>query len=104
MVAYALLFLAIAIVLNIIGRLLSKLLRAIQLGFINRLLGGIFGTLKWLAVVLVVVFCLNMLDSYFHFLEDSEVVKNSLLYRPFVETANQIVHLIPTMANTIDVQ
>ena len=103
-VAYALLFLAIAIVLNIIGRLLSKLLRAIQLGFINRLLGGVFGTLKWFAVVLVVVFCVNMLDSYFHFLEDSEVVKNSLLYRPFVETANQIVHLIPTMANTIAVQ
>ena len=102
-VAYALLFLAIAIVLNIIGRLLSKLLRAIQLGFINRLLGGIFGTLKWLAVVLVVVFCVNMLDSYFHFLDNSEVVKNSLLYRPFVETANQIVHLIPTMANTIAV-
>ena len=52
----------------------------------------------------MVVFCINMLDSYFHFLEDSEVMKNSLLYRPFVETANQIVHLIPNMADPIAVQ
>lgn len=100
-VAYALLFLAIAIVLNIIGRLLSKLLRAIQLGFINRLLGGVFGTLKWFAVVLVLVFCINMLDSHFHFLDNSEVVRESLLYRPFVQTANQIIRFIPNVADSI---
>ena len=103
-VAYALLFLAIAIVLNIIGRLLSKLLRAIQLGFINRLLGGIFGTLKWLAVVLVVVFCLNMLDSYFHFLDNSKVVQTSTLYRPFVQTAEQIAHTFPNVADSVIIQ
>ena len=100
-VAYALLFLAIAIVLNIIGRVLSKLLRAIQLGFINRLLGGVFGTLKWFAVVLVAVFCIHMLDSYFHFLDNSEVVKTSTLYRPFVETANQIIRFIPNVADSV---
>lgn len=100
-VAYALLFLAIAIVLNIAGRLLSKLLRAIQLGFINRLLGGVFGTLKWLAVVLVAVFCINMLDRHFHFLDDSEVVKTSTLYRPLVQTAEQMAHLFPNVADSV---
>ena len=103
-VAYALLFLAIAIVLNIAGRLLSKLLKAIQLGFINRLLGGVFGTLKWLAVVLVAVFCINMLDSYFHFLDNSEVVQTSTLYRPLVQTAEQMVHLFPNVADSVIIQ
>lgn len=103
-VAYSLLFLAIAIVLNIMGRLLSKLLRAIQLGFINRLLGGVFGMVKWLVVVLVVVFCINMLDSYFHFLDNSEVVKTSTLYRPFVQTAEQIAHTFPNVADSVIIQ
>ena len=42
-VAYILLFLAIAIVLSILAKLLHKFLRAIHLGWANRLLGGVFG-------------------------------------------------------------
>ena len=81
-----------------------QLLRAIQLGFINRLLGGVFGMVKWLVVVLVVVFCINMLDSYFHFLDNSKVVQTSTLYRPFVQTAEQIAHTFPNVADSVIIQ
>ena len=78
-VAYALLFLAITLALNIVGRLISKLLKAINLGWMNRLLGGAFGVVKWALIVLAVVFCVNKADEYFHFLKP-ELKANSLLY------------------------
>lgn len=96
-VAYALLFLAIAIVLNIAGRLLSKLLKAIHLGFINRLFGGVFGALKWGIILLVVVFCVHHLDIQFHFLDKSQVVKASTLYEPFAQTADMLYTLFPQL-------
>ena len=98
-VAYALLFLAIAIVLNLAGRLLSKLLRAIHLGFVNRLFGGVFGALKWGIAILVTVFCVNHLDQQFHFLQDSQVVKTSALYVPFAQTADMLYALFPELTS-----
>ncbi len=100
-VAYALLFLGIAIVLNIIGRLLSKLLRAIHLGFVNRLLGGVFGTMKWGIIVLAIVFCVHHLDRQFHFLNESEAVKSSSLYLPFAQTADMLYTLFPQIGAAI---
>lgn len=98
-VAYALLFLGIAILLNLLGRLLSKLLRAIHLGFLNRLGGGLFGMTKWLLIVLTLVFIVNCLDRQFAFLQKSEVVRTSLLYTPCVEASNYLYNTITSVAN-----
>ena len=89
LVAYTLLFLGIAIVCNWCGRLLGKLLRAIHLGWLNRLLGGAFGTLKWAIVVLVLVFIVHQADAAFHFLQP-EVKAESVCYGPAVQTTQQI--------------
>jgi len=89
-VAYVLLFLSITVVCNILGRLLSKLLKAIHLGWANRLLGGVFGCAKWAVVVLVVVFLLDTLDQNFHFLK-SDLKKSSITYQPAVKTANACI-------------
>ena len=92
-VAYALLFLAIAIALNIAGRLLSKLLKAIKLGWINRMLGAAFGVAKWTLIVLAVVFCVNKLDVQFHFLQP-ELKKQSIVYPEAVKFADQALDYV----------
>ena len=68
-VAYALLFAGIALGLNIVARLLSKLFQKIQLGWLNRLLGGLFGTAKWGIVIIALVLCVHNLDKQFQFLQ-----------------------------------
>jgi membrane protein required for colicin V production len=77
--AYALLFIGIALTLNILAKLLSKLFQKIALGWLNRLLGAIFGIGKWAIVVLALVLCVHRLDNQFHFLQE-DLKNKSVLY------------------------
>lgn len=95
-IAYALLFLGIAIVLNLIGRLLSKLLRSIHLGFLNRLGGGLFGIAKWAMVVLVVVFLADRIDHQFGCFSKTDIVKSSVLYHSFADASNHLLNVVTT--------
>lgn len=92
-VAYALLFLGISIALHFVARLISKLLSAISLGWINRLLGAAFGVAKWSLIVLAIVFCVNKLDMQFHFLQP-EVKSSSLLYPYAVKYADKALDYV----------
>lgn len=101
-VAYALLFLGITLALNIVGRLISKLLKAIHLGWMNRVLGAVFGVAKWALVVLAVVFCVNKLDTQFQFLKP-EIKSSSLLYPTAVKYADKALDYIQS-ANLNDIK
>ena len=88
-VAYALLFAGIALGLNIVARLLSKLFQKIQLGWLNRLLGGVFGTAKWGIVIVALVLCVHNLDKQFQFIKP-ELREISVVYMtltPYAEKA-----------------
>ncbi len=78
-VAYALIFLAITLCLNILARLLSRLFRAIHLGWLNRLLGALFGITKWAVIVLLIVLCIHRLDEQFHFIHN-DLKQQSTIY------------------------
>lgn len=90
-VAYTLLFLGIAIVLSILARLLNKLIRAIHLGWANRLLGGLFGMAKYGLIVLVAVFIMDKGNEVFHWLDDSPVVSSSVVYPPMVNATHAVL-------------
>ena len=87
-VAYALLFAGITLALNIIARLLSKLFQKIQLGWLNRLLGGIFGTAKWGIVIVALVLCVHNLDKQLQFLRP-ELKEKSVVYTTLTPYAEQ---------------
>ena len=90
-VAYILLFLAIAIVLAIAAKLLNKFMKAIHLGWANRLAGGLFGTAKYGLIVLVVVFAMDRTNDAFHWLDDAPVVKSSVVYPYMVQATNAVL-------------
>ncbi len=50
-VGFILILLLVPITFGLVGRLLSKLVRAASLGFVDRLLGAAFGFFKWLIVI-----------------------------------------------------
>lgn len=89
-VAYVLIFLAIAIVLSILAKLLHKFLRAIHLGWANRLLGGAFGICKYGIIVLIVVFAMDKTNRAYHWLDNSPVVKTSVVYPQMVKMTHYI--------------
>ena len=90
-VAYILLFMAIAIVLAIVAKLLNKFMKAIHLGWANRLAGGLFGTAKYALIVLVVVFAMDRTNDAFHWLDNAPVVNESIVYPYMVQATDALL-------------
>ena len=78
-VAYALLFLGITISLNLLAKLLSKLFKAVNLSWLNRLGGAVFGITKWAGIMLMIVLCVHRLDDQFHFFQE-DLKQQSIIY------------------------
>lgn len=85
--AYIIIFLGVALVLNLLGGLIKKVISAISLGWLNRLLGAIFGTLKWALIISVVLNGVAMLNDVLHFISP-ELQEHSLTYNPIKSIAS----------------
>ena len=72
-------FIAVAVICNLLAYLLTKLFKLISLGWVNRLVGALFGAVKWVLIVSVIVLCIDMLDGVLHFIKP-EVKESSMLY------------------------
>lgn len=88
-VAYIILFLIIVVLLLIIARLLDKLFDAVSLGGLNRFLGGLFGGIKYLLVVSVLLNVFDALQQKFSVISP-ETVQNSKLYKPVLKVAPEL--------------
>ena len=84
--AYLLLFVAFAVALLIVVRLIDKLLSAIALGGLNKILGAFFGTVKFALIVSVLLNVFSMFDGYFSLL-DKEERDTSIIYKPLMKLA-----------------
>ena len=94
-VAYTLVFLAIAIVLSIFAKLMTKFMRAIHLGWANRIFGGLFGVLKYGILVLIAVFVVDRSNKAFHWLDEAPIVKTSIVYPQMVKLCDTIYQSVP---------
>ena len=92
LVAYVLLFLAVAIVLSIFAKLLHRFIRAIHLGWANKLLGAAFGFAKYGIIVLIAVFAMDRTNQAFHWLDNSPIVKTSIVYPHMVKWVDTIAN------------
>jgi membrane protein required for colicin V production len=78
-IAFALTFFIIALLISLLGKLLTKMAHLVALGLVNRLLGGIFGMLK-MAFLASLFFM--FLESFDLFQVDQETQEESILYEP----------------------
>ena len=89
--SFILLFILTAILFTIAGKYMTKLIKYISLGTINRLLGGIFSSLKFL----IIIVSISMVINYFSELLAIEIIpsdqKNkSTVYPILISIANLI--------------
>jgi membrane protein required for colicin V production len=92
-ISFVVTFGIIAIVIHFIGVLLDKLLEAVALGFVNRLLGMVFGLIKSVLILSVIFVVLNAIDTRRPFLP-KERIEKSRLYNPISEIAPAIFPVI----------
>ena len=90
-VAYTVLFLGIAIVLSLFAKLMTRFMRAVHLGWANRLLGGIFGFCKYGILVLIAVFVMDRTNDSLHWLDEAPVVKTSVVYPHMVKATHAVL-------------
>ncbi|MFW5656620.1 MAG: CvpA family protein [Bacteroidota bacterium] len=88
-VSFALTFIGIVILVHLIARLTDTLIKAIALGFINRLAGAVFSIAKFGLIMSVFINILNGIDNKKSFLPQEEI-NQSILYRPIMKFAPSI--------------
>lgn len=79
--AFIIIFLIIALMLNITGKILDKLFESISVGGLNKLLGGVFGGLKFAILLSIFLNLMQGFDKHFNMINEEEK-EGSLLYSP----------------------
>lgn len=92
-IALAVTFLLVAIVIYIVGKLLTKLVDIISLGLINKLLGTMLGVAKYVVIVCVLLLVVDALNEKFQFISQ-ETREKSLLFYPFLNFAQKMYNAI----------
>ena len=92
-ISFIITFLIIVVIIHFIGMLINKLMEAIALGFLMKLLGTVFGLLKTTLIMSVIFVVLNAIDSRKHFLP-AEKLQESVLYNPISDIAPALFPII----------
>ena len=87
--SFAITFLVVILTILFLGKLLTKLADISSLGLLNKILGGIFGALKWSLILSVIFLLFDKFNKTIPFVE-KESLEESILYSP-------IKSIIPTL-------
>ena len=87
--SYALTFILIVLVVTISGKILTMLVKMVALGFINRLLGAVFGGVKSLLVLSVLLLFFDKLNTQFGLVKE-EVIEASFFYSPILSHSKNL--------------
>lgn len=91
--AFAITFIIIVLIVALAGKALTKLADFAALGFLNKLLGGVFGLLKMGLILSILLIIFDKINNTITFV-DEEHTKNSILYKPVKSLAPM---LFPTI-------
>ncbi len=82
--AYIILFIVIGIGLLMAANAIDKIFDSLSLGGLNKLLGGVFGALKYALIVSVLLNIFDALDSRFSIVK-YQTKENSIAYKPLLK-------------------
>jgi membrane protein required for colicin V production len=89
LISFFVTFVLIVIGVHLVAKLVDKLVSAVALGFINRLLGGIFSVLKYAFIISVLMAVVNGIDDRFDIIPDAQK-KSSVLYNPVSKLSTMV--------------
>ena len=80
-VLFILTFIAIIIGINLLAKFLTRIMKMAALGGLNRILGAIFGGLKFVLILSAVILIMDQFEFLFTFMED-DLIDESQFYEP----------------------
>ncbi len=94
-------FLFIIVLISIVGKGVTKILKMVFLGFINKILGGCFGSLKFTLFISLFLVFFDSLNSSFNLVESS-VLETSYFYDPIKEVGNKLIEFFNSNKESIN--
>ncbi len=88
-IALAVTFVVVVAGVYAMGKILTKLVNILALGWVNKLIGSVFGILKYVVIVCVLLLILDAVNGKFEFLSE-ETLQKSKLFSPFLNFAQNI--------------
>jgi len=85
-VSFAITFIAIVIVISLLGKIFTKIADFAALGALNKLLGGVFGILKIGLILSIILLIFDKLNKTIPFVSE-ETTEEAILYKPVKELA-----------------
>ena len=96
--AFILIWVAVPIAFSLVATLLTKVLDALSLGWLNRLLGSLFGALQYLLLISLAIHALEYIDTKNELISKTKK-KESALYYPIKEFTESF---LPYVKNVTD--
>ena len=98
LIAFAITFLVIVLVITLAGKLLTKLASIIMLGILNKILGGAFGLLKSAFILSVLLMFIGSITERLNLI-NAETKESSVLY-PLVQPLAPAI--LPNVLNELE--
>ncbi len=99
-IAFFMIWILVPIVFLILASMLTKALEIVHLGIVNRLLGALFGALKYAFIVSIAISFLEYIDSKDELINRT-VKQSSLLYYPVKELSGLFIPTLKNVTNEI---
>ena len=90
LVAFFITFIGVVILSHFVGKMGSGILKVMKLGWLDKLLGAVFGMLKCVCVLSVLLYYVTIIDQKGEILTPS-AKQHSLLYKPVEQTGNLVI-------------
>jgi membrane protein required for colicin V production len=91
--AFIITFTIVVVAVNLLGRLLDKLLKVAALGFFIRLAGAVFGVIKMALILSVVFVFINTVNQHVKILPE-KVTSKSHMYNPIADIIPSIFPIV----------
>lgn len=88
-IAFAVAFVSIVIVVNVVAYFVDKLIKAVALNFVNRVLGMVFGVVVTAFVISIILCPVNQVNAERQIIKPKHI-QGSLLYKPLSSFAPAI--------------
>tara|TARA_B100000787_G_C16196085_1_gene300939 strand:- start:1133 stop:1654 length:522 start_codon:yes stop_codon:yes gene_type:complete len=99
--SFAFTFLIIIVFVSVIGKGLTRVVKMVSLGLINKTLGGLFGAIKYVLVLSFFFVFFENLNSTL-FLIDESFFESTVLYEPIIEIGDLLLNFFNSNKESIN--
>ncbi|MCF0164867.1 MAG: CvpA family protein [Bacteroidales bacterium] len=95
-ISFTIIFIAVALLLNIIGQLIEKVVKITLLGWVNRLLGMAFAFAWTLLILCTIAYFIDTLNTSVEIISNDKL-ESSIFFPYLLEAANNIFPYLKTL-------